>query len=50
VARSWPVKAGATFSFTIARNPAVDAAIGSIPDKQYTPAHYPGAVVPTPGN
>jgi hypothetical protein len=38
------VKTGATFSFAIARNPAVDAAIGSIPDEQYTPVHYPGAV------
>jgi DDE family transposase len=38
------VKAGATFSFAIARNPAVDAAIGGIPDQQYTPVHYPGAV------
>jgi hypothetical protein len=38
------VKAGATFSFAIARNPAVDAAIGSIPDEEYTPVHYPGAV------
>ncbi len=39
------VKAGATFSFAIARNPTVDAAIGSIPDEQYTPVHYPGAVI-----
>jgi len=38
------VKAGARFSFAIARNPAVDAAIGGIPDGQYTPVHYPGAV------
>jgi hypothetical protein len=38
------VKAGATFSFAIARNPAVDAAIGGIPDEQYTPVRYPGAV------
>jgi hypothetical protein len=38
------VKAGAKFSFAIARNPAVDAAIGGIPDEQYTPVHYPGAV------
>jgi Transposase DDE domain group 1 len=38
------VKADATFSFTIAHNPAVDAAIASIPDEQYTPVHYPGAV------
>ncbi|MFY1631660.1 IS1380 family transposase [Solwaraspora sp. WMMB335] len=38
------VKAGATFSFTIARNPAVDAAVASIPDDAYTPVQYPGAV------
>jgi hypothetical protein len=38
------VKAGATFSFAIARNPAVNAAIATIPDEQYTPVHYPGAV------
>ncbi|MEU8264133.1 IS1380 family transposase [Micromonospora sp. NPDC048999] len=37
-------KAGGTFSFAIARNPAVDAAISSISDEQYTPVHYPGAV------
>ena len=39
------VKAGATFSFAIAGNPAVDAAIATIPDEAYTPVHYPGAVV-----
>jgi hypothetical protein len=39
------VKAGATFSFTIARNPAVDAAISAIPQEQYTPVHYPGAIL-----
>jgi hypothetical protein len=38
------VKGGATFSFTIARNRSVDAAIGSIQDQAYTPVHYPGAV------
>jgi Transposase DDE domain group 1 len=38
------VKAGATFSFTIARNPAVDAAIATIGEQQYTPVRYPGAV------
>jgi Transposase DDE domain group 1 len=38
------VKAGAAFSFAIACNPAVDAAIASIPDQAYTPVHYPGAV------
>jgi hypothetical protein len=39
------LKAGAAFSFTIARTEAVDAAIASIPDQQYTPVRYPGAVV-----
>lgn len=39
------VKAGAAFSFAIARNAAVDAAIASIPDQAYTPVRYPGAVV-----
>jgi hypothetical protein len=38
------VKAGATFSFAIARNSAVDAAIASIPDDAFVPVHYPGAV------
>jgi hypothetical protein len=38
------VKAGARFSFAIVRNPAVDAAISGIPDRQYTPVRYPGAV------
>ncbi len=38
------VKAGAMFSFAIARNPAVDAAIATIGDEAYTPVHYPGAV------
>ena len=41
------VKAGATFSFAIARNPAVDAAIAKIGDEQYTPARSP---IPTPAN
>jgi hypothetical protein len=39
------VTAGAQFSLAIARNPAVDAAIGGIPDQAYTPVRYPGAVV-----
>jgi Transposase DDE domain group 1 len=39
------VKAGATFSFAITRNRAVDAAIASIGDEQYTPVRYPRAVV-----
>jgi Transposase DDE domain group 1 len=38
------IKAGAQFSITIARNPAVDTAINSINDNAYTPVHYPGAV------
>jgi hypothetical protein len=38
------VKAGATFSFAIARNSAVDAAIASIPDDAFVPVRYPGAV------
>ena len=39
------VKAGARFSFAIARNPAVDAAIATIADDAYMPVHYPGAVI-----
>jgi len=39
------VKTGARFSFSIACNPAVDAAIASIPDDTYIPVHYPGAVL-----
>jgi hypothetical protein len=38
------VRAGATFSFAIARNSAVDAAIASIPDDAFVPVQYPGAV------
>lgn len=38
------LKAGATFSFAIARNPAVDAAINSISPDAYVPVYYPGAV------
>jgi hypothetical protein len=38
------VKAGAQFSFGIARNPAVDAAINNIPDEAFVPVQYPGAV------
>src|SRR5215216_7540727 len=37
------VKAGARFSFTLAKNPAVNAAIATIPDEQYIPVRYPGA-------
>jgi Transposase DDE domain group 1 len=39
------VKAGAKFSFAIARNAAVDAAIATIPDEAYQPVQYPGAVL-----
>jgi hypothetical protein len=39
------IKAGARFSFAIARNSAVDAAINTIPDEEYTPVRYPGAVI-----
>jgi hypothetical protein len=38
------VRAGARFSFAIARNPAVDAAIASIPDEAFVAVRYPGAV------
>jgi Transposase DDE domain group 1 len=38
------VKAGAMFSFAIARNPSVDAAIAGIPDDAFIPVEYPGAV------
>ncbi len=38
------VRAGARFSFAIARNPAVDAAIASIPDEAFVAVQYPGAV------
>jgi len=38
------VKAGARFSFAVARNPAVNAAIASIPHEAFVPVQYPGAV------
>ena len=38
------VKAGAQFSFAIARNSAVDAAINSIGQDAYIPVQYPGAL------
>jgi hypothetical protein len=38
------VKAGARFSFAIAHNSAVDAAIASIPDETFVAVQYPGAV------
>ncbi len=37
-------KAGAVFSFAIARNSTVDAALDNIPDDAYVPVRYPGAV------
>src|SRR4051812_25073473 len=39
------VKAGARVSLSLARHPAVDAAIATISDEQYQPVHYPGAVL-----
>ena len=39
------VKAGARFSFVLAKNEAVNAAIATIPDEAYTSVRYPGAVV-----
>jgi Transposase DDE domain group 1 len=39
------VKTGARFSFAMARNPAIDAAIATISQDAYIPVHYPGAVV-----
>jgi Transposase DDE domain group 1 len=38
------IKTGARFSFAIARNSAVDAAIARIPDDAFVPVQYPGAV------
>ena len=38
------VKAGARFSFTLAKQPSVNRAIGLIDDAAWTPVHYPGAV------
>ena len=38
------VKAGARFSFTLAKAPSVNRAIGLIDDAAWTPVHYPGAV------
>jgi hypothetical protein len=39
------VKAGASFSVVLTKDPAVSRAIASIPDDAWTPVHYPGAVV-----
>ena len=38
------VKAGAKFSFVLAKNQSVNRAIGAIADDAWTPVHYPGAV------
>jgi Transposase DDE domain group 1 len=38
------MKAGATFSFAIARSSSVNAAINSIPGDAWVPVEYPGAV------
>jgi hypothetical protein len=38
------VKHGARFSLTLTRNGAVDAAIATIAEQDWTPVHYPGAV------
>ena len=39
------VKAGVRFSVVLAKNRAVNAAIGAIGDHAWTPVHYPGSVV-----
>ena len=39
------VKAKAWFSVVLTKNPAVNTAIATIPDDEWTPVHYPGAVV-----
>ena len=39
------LKAGAQFSFVLAKNPAVTRAIATIADDAWTPVHYPGAVI-----
>jgi Transposase DDE domain group 1 len=45
------LKAGVWFSVVLAKNPALAAAIVTIPEDAWTPVHYPGAVVdPTPAN
>ncbi len=38
------IKAGARFSFVLTKNRAVNRAIASIDEQQWTPVHYPGAV------
>jgi hypothetical protein len=39
------LQAKARFSVALAKNQAVNRAIGAIPDHAWTPVHYPGAVV-----
>jgi hypothetical protein len=39
------VKAKVWFSVVLTKNPAVNRAIGTIADDEWTPVHYPGAVV-----
>jgi hypothetical protein len=39
------IKAGASFSVVLTKDPAVARAIASIPDDAWVPVHYPGAVV-----
>jgi len=38
------VRAGARFSFVLVKNPAVNRAIASITEGDWTPVHYPGCV------
>jgi hypothetical protein len=38
------VKAGVPFSFVLIKNPAVNRAVATITEDQWTPVHYPGAV------
>jgi len=38
------VRAGARFSLVLTKNPAVNRAIASIPEQDWTPVHYPVAV------
>jgi hypothetical protein len=39
------IKAGASFSVVLTKDPVVSRAIASIPNDAWTPVHYPGAVV-----
>jgi hypothetical protein len=38
-------RAGARFSVVLAKNPAVTAAIATIPETAWVPVHYPGSVI-----